>query len=123
MLARNAHAFSFYDGYPVSPGHVLVVPRRHDLDLFELTKEEQQAVFELVAEMRDFILAEHRPDGVNVGINIGEAAGQTVGHAHVHLIPRYQGDLPDPRGGVRWVIPEKADYWSMGGGGPSNSAG
>ncbi|MHC4838867.1 MAG: HIT family protein [Planctomycetota bacterium] len=123
MLARNAHAFSFYDGYPVSPGHVLVVPRRHDLDLFELTKEEQQAVFELVAEMRDFLLAEHRPDGVNVGINIGEAAGQTVGHAHVHLIPRYQGDLPDPRGGVRWVIPEKADYWSMGGGGPSNSAG
>ena len=111
-LAENPHALAFYDGFPVSPGHVLVVPRRHEADFFRLEPEERQAVFDLVDAVRDLLLSERTPDGFNIGVNVGAAAGQTVGHAHVHVIPRYVGDLPDPRGGVRWVIPAKADYWT-----------
>jgi len=99
-----------WDSYPVNPGHALLVPRRHVADWFEASPEEQQALLSGVAIARSAILESHRPDGFNVGINIGDAAGQTVFHLHVHVIPRHEGDVADPRGGVRGVIPGKANY-------------
>jgi superfamily II DNA or RNA helicase/diadenosine tetraphosphate (Ap4A) HIT family hydrolase/SOS-response transcriptional repressor LexA len=111
-LTANELAFAVRDGFPVSPGHTLVVTRRLVPTWFEATAAEQSAVMELVAEVRR-LLDESllpRPDGYNVGFNAGEAAGQTVPHLHVHVIPRYYGDVADPRGGVRHVIPEKANY-------------
>jgi diadenosine tetraphosphate (Ap4A) HIT family hydrolase len=108
---ENDHAVAFRDGFPVSPGHTLVVPRQHVGSIFDLPEEVQKAVWQLVAEVRSRLLGECKPDGFNVGINDGQAAGQTVPHAHIHVIPRYRGDVPDPRGGVRWIIPEKAAYW------------
>ena len=95
----------------VAQGHTLVVPRRHCADVFELTPAEFEAVWSVVRELRDELHARLRPDGFTIGVNAGEAAGQTVAHAHVHVIPRFHGDVPDPRGGVRWVIPQRAAYW------------
>jgi diadenosine tetraphosphate (Ap4A) HIT family hydrolase len=112
VILDNDHAIAIYDGYPVSPGHSLIVPKRHIVSFFEASKEEQAALFDLLAEMRQLLQKELKPDGFNIGINDGAAAGQTVMHLHIHLIPRYTGDMPDPRGGVRWIFPEKADYWS-----------
>lgn len=108
----NPHAIAIYDGFPVSQGHCLVIPKRHIASFFEATREEQAALLDLLNEMQHVLAKEHNPDGFNIGINVGEAAGQTVMHLHIHLIPRYAGDQPDPRGGVRWIFPEKADYWS-----------
>lgn len=113
-IVENAGAVAFLDGFPVSPGHALITPRRHVADLFELAPEELASVWTLLPAVRAHVATLHRPDGFNVGVNVGAAAGQTVGHAHVHLIPRYQGDVADPRGGVRWILPAKADYWSRG---------
>ena len=106
------HAVAFRDGYPVAPGHRLVIPRAHLASLFDLAPDAQAAVWQLVAEVRDQLAQELHPDGFTIGIHDGTAAGQTVMHAHVHVIPRWIGDVPDPRGGVRWVIPENAAYWS-----------
>lgn len=100
------------DSFPISPGHALVVPRQHVACFFDLPKEEQLAMWSLVAEVRADLQKRHQPDGFNIGLNDGTAAGQTVLHAHIHIVPRYAGDVADPRGGVRWVIPAKADYWS-----------
>jgi diadenosine tetraphosphate (Ap4A) HIT family hydrolase len=111
VLMANDHAFAFLDGFPVTPGHSLIVPKRHISSFFEATKQEQAAMFDLVAQMRELLLAERSPDGFNIGINDGPAAGQTVMHLHIHLIPRYTGDTEDPRGGVRWIMPVKAPYW------------
>lgn len=111
IIMANDHAIALYDGYPVTPGHALIIPRRHIASLFEATVEEQAALLELLTEMRKLLLGEHRPDGFNIGINDGIAAGQTVMHMHIHLIPRYAGDTADPRGGVRWIMPDKAPYW------------
>mgnify|MGYP003895511991 CR=1 FL=1 len=105
-------ALALDDGYPVSPGHMLIIPRRHVASFFELETAEREAMFALLDQCRATLLSERSPDGFNVGLNDGPAAGQTVLHVHLHLIPRYRGDLPDPRGGVRWVMPDKADYWS-----------
>jgi diadenosine tetraphosphate (Ap4A) HIT family hydrolase len=102
---------AIYDGYPVTPGHTLIIPRRHIASFFEATCEEQLAMLDLLAEMRWLLLSERSPDGFNIGINDGTAAGQTVMHLHIHLIPRYAGDTEDPRGGVRWIMPEMAPYW------------
>ncbi|MBC8017185.1 MAG: HIT family protein [Verrucomicrobia bacterium] len=109
-LANN-HAVAFLDGFPISPGHTLIIPKRHIASLFEAAEEERAALFDLLGVMRERLLLERKPDGFNIGINDGEAAGQTVMHLHIHLIPRYTGDLPDPRGGVRWIFPDKAAYW------------
>jgi diadenosine tetraphosphate (Ap4A) HIT family hydrolase len=109
---KNAHALAIYDGYPVSSGHTLIIPKRHIASFFELSREEQSAMLALLAEMRQLLQTERTPDGFNIGINDGAAAGQTVMHLHIHLIPRYTGDQPDPRGGVRWIFPDKADYWT-----------
>ena len=99
------------DGYPVSPGHVLITTRRHVEDFFDTTAEERVAIMEALCRARN-VLA--NADGFNIGVNVGQAGGQTVAHVHVHLIPRYRGDVPDPRGGVRWVLPQKAGYWRPG---------
>ena len=99
------------DGYPVSKGHTLIIPRRHVRSLFDCTSEERQALLTLLDQAKAGLDAEFHPDGYNIGINDGEAAGQTVMHLHIHLIPRYKGDKDDPRGGVRWIFPEKAAYW------------
>jgi superfamily II DNA or RNA helicase/diadenosine tetraphosphate (Ap4A) HIT family hydrolase len=100
-----------WDGFPVSPGHLLVIPRRHIPTWYDATAEEQVALLQGIEMARQEILRRHQPDGFNIGINIGAAAGQTVFHLHIHLIPRYSGDLPDPRGGVRNVIPSKGNYF------------
>ena len=100
------------DAFPVSPGHALLIPHRHVPSFFDLTDDERTDLMDLLGRARAKIQAELSPHGFNIGINDGPAAGQTVMHLHVHLIPRFNGDRPDPRGGVRWVFPEKADYWS-----------
>ena len=101
-----------WDNYPVSPGHVLIMPARHVETWFELEREEQLEAINAMNEVRRIIEDEHSPTGYNIGINSGKPAGQTIPHLHIHVIPRYAGDVEDPRGGVRWVIPDKADYWS-----------
>ena len=111
IVLANSRALAIYDGYPISPGHTLIIPKRHIASFFELTAEEQTAMLALLAEMRQILQKERNPDGFNIGINDGAAAGQTVMHLHIHLIPRYVGDQPDPRGGVRWIFPDKAAYW------------
>jgi diadenosine tetraphosphate (Ap4A) HIT family hydrolase len=100
------------DGFPISPGHTLVIPRRHVGSFFDLSAEERQALMALLDSAKQSLDAVYRPDAYNIGINDGPAAGQTVPHVHVHLIPRYEGDRDDPRGGVRWIMPDKAKYWS-----------
>ena len=112
IILSNGHAVAIRDGFPISKGHTLVIPKRHIASLFEATTEEQAALFEVLAAARKQLQDELRPDGFNIGINDGAAAGQTVMHLHIHLIPRYSGDQPDPRGGVRWIFPDKAAYWS-----------
>jgi diadenosine tetraphosphate (Ap4A) HIT family hydrolase len=111
ITLENDCAVAIPDAFPVAEGHMLVVPKRHVASLFDLPDEEQAALWRLVAQVRGKLATELRPDGFNVGVNDGPAAGQTVPHAHVHIIPRWAGDVPDPRGGVRWVVPAKAQYW------------
>ena len=106
----NEHAFAIWDGYPVNPGHVLVVPFRDARDWFEALPHEQAAIMDLVGRVKMMLDEKYKPDGYNVGFNVGEAGGQTVFHLHVHVIPRYNGDMEDPRGGVRHVIPERGNY-------------
>ena len=101
---------ALWDAFPVSEGHLLLVPRRHVPTWFDATAEEKAALTAALDRGRELIASRHRPDGFNIGINVGEAAGQTVFHLHVHLIPRYKADVPDPRGGVRHVIPAKGNY-------------
>jgi len=107
LLATRRTAVALTDAFPVSPGHSLVLPKRHVADFFELTVAEQGDIGELLWELRELLEAEHHTTSFNVGVNVGAPAGQTMDHAHVHLIPRYEGDVPDPRGGVRCVIPAR----------------
>jgi diadenosine tetraphosphate (Ap4A) HIT family hydrolase len=109
-VASNALAFAIRDGFPVSPGHTLIVPRRLVATWFEATREEQVAMLELLDVVKAQLDAELQPNGYNIGVNVGPAAGQTVMHLHMHLIPRFAGDVPDPRGGIRHVIPGKGNY-------------
>jgi diadenosine tetraphosphate (Ap4A) HIT family hydrolase len=110
ITCENELAIAIFDKFPVSPGHMLIISRRHIATFFEATGEETVAMAALLHTCREIIDAQHHPDGYNIGINSGSAAGQTVMHLHVHLIPRYSGDVKDPRGGVRGVIPEKRGY-------------
>lgn len=109
-IASNDLAFAILDGYPVNPGHVLVIPKRLVSTWWEASREEQVAILDLLDLVKRQLDERHRPDGYNIGVNAGEAAGQTVFHLHVHLIPRYRGDMEDPRGGVRHVIPSRGNY-------------
>ena len=111
VLIDGPIAVAARDSYPVSKGHTLIIPRRHVASFFETTDEERQAMLKLLDEAKAMLDREHKPDGYNIGINNGAAAGQTVMHVHMHLIPRYAGDRVDPKGGVRWVLPDKAAYW------------
>jgi diadenosine tetraphosphate (Ap4A) HIT family hydrolase len=101
---------ALWDAFPVSPGHLLVVPKRHVATWFDATEEERTAILKALDDAKALIDGQRGPDGYNIGINVGRAAGQTVFHLHVHLIPRYSGDVEDPRGGVRHVIPGKGNY-------------
>jgi len=107
----NQHAVAFLDTYPLSVGHTLVIPRIHEPDLFAIDAEVRSAVWDLVDAVHAQLQRVHSPDGFNIGVNVLAAGGQTIPHAHVHIIPRSNGDVNDPRGGVRWVIPAKAPYW------------
>lgn len=107
----NQHAVAFLDTYPLSEGHTLVIPRIHEPDLFAVDAEIRSAVWDLVDAVHAQLERVHSPDGFNIGVNVLAAGGQTIPHAHVHIIPRSNGDVNDPRGGVRWVIPAKAPYW------------
>lgn len=112
VLLDGGLARALWDGYPLNPGHVLVVPRRHVGSWFEATVDERNEMMRLTDEARQLVTGRYAPDGFNLGINDGVAAGQTIPHLHLHLIPRYVGDVDDPRGGVRWIIAERAAYWS-----------
>ena len=114
ILLQNDHAIVLPDAFPVSEGHSLVVPKQHVLSVFDLPVEEQAALWRLVAEIRERLKEQLHPDAFNIGLNDGEAAGQTVMHAHIHVIPRFRGDVEEVRGGVRRVLPKKAAYWKQG---------
>ncbi len=111
ILIEGTEARVLLDTHPVNPGHVLIVPRRHVASLFDSTAAEREKLLSLADEARRILAEKHAPDGFNFGINDGAAAGQSVPHLHLHLIPRYRGDVPDPRGGVRWIIANRAQYW------------
>lgn len=112
IVIEGVAALALWDTYPLNPGHVLIVPRRHVASWFDATAAERDEMLRLADDARRLVMDKHRPDGFNLGINDGPAAGQTVPHLHLHLIPRHRGDVPDPRGGVRWIIPDRAPYWS-----------
>ncbi len=112
ILKSNEYAFLIRDGYPVTEGHSLIIPNRHVSSFFNLKETEREAMWELVQAEKAELDKQYKPAAYNLGINDGPAAGQTVPHCHLHVIPRYEEPNKDPRGGVRWVIPEKADYWS-----------
>ena len=109
-LLESEIGFVIYDGFPVSEGHCLIVPHRVYANYFDSTEEEIVGLQALVVEAQKLLREKFSPDGFNVGINCGEAAGQTVPHMHIHVIPRYEGDMDNPRGGVRGVIPSKQKY-------------
>ena len=111
IVASNALAFAIRDNYPVTEHHTLVIPKRHAATFFDLFEPERRAVNHLLVSLRNEIITKDASvGGFNIGMNSGTAAGQTIDHAHVHLIPRRHGDVKDPRGGVRGVIPGKAAY-------------
>lgn len=111
VVEQDRLTITLRDALPVSPGHRLILPKRHIASVFEATREETGALWEAVRQARSGLLRELSPDGFNIGINDGPASGQTILHLHIHLIPRYRGDMPDPRGGIRWIFPDKAKYW------------
>ena len=110
IISESDYTITIRDGFPVSEGHTLIIPKRHVQSFFELKAIEKAAILQAMDEAKEALDREFSPDGYNIGINDGEAAGQTVMHLHVHLIPRYEGDTEDPRGGVRHIFPEKAKY-------------
>lgn len=110
FILENDLAGAFYDKYPVNQGHLLIIPKRHVEDYFGLTSAEKQAIDDLLQLGKEMLDTLYQPDGYNIGANCGAVAGQTVFHCHIHLIPRYKGDTPKPKGGVRGVIPERQGY-------------
>jgi diadenosine tetraphosphate (Ap4A) HIT family hydrolase len=113
IVDQNDLALVIRDGFPVSPGHTLLMPKRHVGSFFELDDDEVSALMALLKTAKANLDKELNPDDYNIGINDGPQAGQTVPHVHIHLIPRFAGDVKDPRGGVRWLIPGKANYWQV----------
>ncbi|CEO90059.1 HIT family protein [Syntrophaceticus schinkii] len=114
VIAENELAVALFDNYPVNRGHVLVVPKRHVETYFEATLEEMDAITRLIIEVKDKLDQQFQPDGYNIGVNVGGAAGQTIFHLHVHVIPRYSGDVPDPRGGIRRIKKSLVPYLEEG---------
>ena len=115
MLERRGPAdgesVELHRRHPISQGHLLIITKRHVESFFETTVEEKIALLQGIEQAKVFIEKKLSPDGYNIGINDGESAGQTINHLHIHLIPRYEGDSKDPRGGIRWIFPDKAPYW------------
>jgi diadenosine tetraphosphate (Ap4A) HIT family hydrolase len=110
FIMENELAVAIYDNYPVNKGHVLIIPKRHFANYFDSTEEEIAAFYELIKKVKTLLDKDFRPDGYNIGININEAAGQTIFHLHIHLIPRYNGDVNNPRGGVRNLKKALVEY-------------
>lgn len=110
IILENNFSYAIYDKFPVSKGHILIIPKQHNSNYFDLSLEEQKECLILLNNAKKIIDKEFKPDGYNIGININKDAGQTIWHAHIHLIPRYNGDVEEPRGGVRGVIPFKKNY-------------
>lgn len=110
IIYQDSSWFAVYDNYPVSKGHVLLIPKRHVKTYFELNYVELASVGVNIGIIKRILDKKFSPTGYNIGINCGESAGQTIPHCHIHIIPRYDGDVEDPRGGVRGCIPEKMKY-------------
>jgi len=110
IIVENDFALAICDGFPISQGHALVIPRRHVPTIFDLNDAEYFGCLDLVREIKNTLEKRHSTNAFNIGVNCGEVAGQTVDHAHIHVIPRYSGDVDDPRGGVRHIIPGKGTY-------------
>ncbi len=110
LLLETETEYAMLDKFPVSKGHTLIIPKNHRANYFDLSLKEQTNCLALLNQVKGILTKRFNPDGFNVGINIGEAAGQTVQHVHIHIIPRYNGDVEKPRGGIRGVIPNKKDY-------------
>lgn len=109
-LLANSLAYARLDKFPVTPGHVLIIPLRHEPIFFSVSHEELKSIWALVVKAKQLIDRKFQPDGYNLGVNVGRTSGQTIAHTHLHLIPRYRGDAVDPSGGVRGVIPAKQHY-------------
>ena len=112
FVMLNQYSIAFLDSFPISKGHTLVIPLQHVSSIYDLPEDRQADLWHLAARIRHQLQQDLHPDGFNIGLNDGPAAGQTINHAHIHVIPRFKGDIADPRGGIRWVLPEKARYWS-----------
>jgi len=112
IIHSNDIGLATRDSFPISPGHTLIIPKRHVDSFFNLSTDEMMGLLSLIDIAKRGIDREFSPQSFNIGINDGPEAGQTIPHLHIHLIPRFTGDLPDPRGGIRWIIPDKANYWS-----------
>jgi diadenosine tetraphosphate (Ap4A) HIT family hydrolase len=110
FLLESKTTYAIFDKFPVSKGHILIIPKRHCSNYFNLSLKEQNSSWVMINQAKDIVIKKFNPSGFNIGININEAAGQTISHVHIHLIPRYEGDVLDPRGGVRCVIPDKKIY-------------
>ncbi|WP_297452951.1 HIT family protein [Persephonella sp.] len=110
IILKNDLCYAIYDKYPVTKGHMLIIPYRHFDNYFDGTKEEKIAFVDLIDKAKELLDQKFSPDGYNIGVNIGKTAGQTIFHVHIHLIPRYKGDTENPVGGVRGVIPDKQKY-------------
>jgi diadenosine tetraphosphate (Ap4A) HIT family hydrolase len=110
IVIENEKAFAIFDKFPVSNGHLLIIPKLHCYSYFDLDIEMQNACWDLVNQGKQLLEKKYSPEGFNIGVNIKESAGQTVPHVHIHLIPRYAGDVTNPKGGVRGVIPSKKEY-------------
>ena len=110
IVLENELAVAFYDSFPVSNGHTLIIPKRHVETYFDLSPEEMSAIFDLSQKMRDLLEKRYKPDGFNVGFNVGECGGQSVMHCHMHVIPRYRGDQENPRGGIRKIVKNTTQY-------------
>lgn len=112
IILESDSFIAFLDRFPITKGHTLVVPKQVVSSIYDLQPSEQLDLWDAVKETRSMLLEAYKPDGFNIGVNDGEAAGQTIAHAHIHIIPRYKNDQPDPRGGIRWIFPDKAKYWT-----------
>ena len=110
IIHKGKNFFLIYDAYPVSPGHILIISKAEKLDFFYLTQNEKEELISLIEKAKEIIERNHAPDGYNIGMNCGETAGQTVMHFHCHVIPRYIGDMDNPRGGIRHCIEGKGYY-------------
>ena len=110
VLFEDDLCFVINDNYPVTQGHCLIIPKKHSSNYFECSKDEVDSLNSLIIKTKDYLDKNYQPSGYNVGFNCGESGGQTIFHTHIHVIPRYDGDMKNPRGGVRGVIPNKQSY-------------